>query len=69
MNMNEVKKRAADLGLSPRTRKKTDVIRTIQNAEGNPPCYATGRNDCDQSGCCWRDDCLPKSRPESDRGR
>ena len=61
MNMKEVRKRAADMGVRPQPRRKADVIRAIQSAEGNTPCFATGRSDCDQARCYWREDCLSQS--------
>jgi len=60
MKMTDVRKKAAAIGLETRLMKKPDMIRAIQAAEGNTPCFATGRETCDQVACCWRDDCLPK---------
>jgi hypothetical protein len=35
------------------------IIREIQMAEGNFPCYGTATSgDCDQARCLWRKDCL-----------
>ena len=40
---------------------KCELIRTIQKAEGNTPCFGTaGDGVCDQTACCWRVDCLGK---------
>jgi hypothetical protein len=36
----------------------TNLIRSIQRAEGNPDCFQKGIVDCDQSGCKWRSLCL-----------
>ena len=39
------------------------IIRDIQKAEGNFPCYGTATaGKCDQSGCLWRKDCLSLSK-------
>jgi hypothetical protein len=35
-----------------------NLIRSIQRAEGNFDCYRTGRQQCDQMNCFWRDHCL-----------
>lgn len=59
MNMQEVKKIATDKGIKAGKMKKSDIIRTIQAAEGNSPCFQTPTvQSCDQTGCCWRTDCL-----------
>ncbi|ADK86112.1 hypothetical protein Deba_2758 [Desulfarculus baarsii DSM 2075] len=36
--------------------RKTELIRAIQVAEGNAPCFAT-IGDCGQGDCLFRDDC------------
>lgn len=58
MNMNEVKKIAKKMGIQSGKMKKADLIRSIQVAEGNTPCFQTGVNPCDQKDCCWRSDCM-----------
>jgi hypothetical protein len=62
MKIADIKKRAADMGLTLQAQKKADLIRAIQKAEGNDQCFSSGRNSCDQISCCWRDDCLPKGK-------
>ena len=58
MKMEEIKEVAKNLGIKPGKMKKGDLIREIQKAEGNDPCYNSGRVDvCGQSQCAWRDDC------------
>ncbi len=65
MKMNDVLKKAK--GLAIKTRgvgiRKSDLIRQIQKAEGNFECFGTAKDYCDQSECCFREDCLP--RPEA----
>jgi hypothetical protein len=58
MKMQEIRQRAKLLGLKLGKKRKADLIRTIQAAEGNFPCFQTGSEACDQSGCSWREDCL-----------
>ncbi|HCE46999.1 MAG TPA: SAP domain-containing protein [Lentisphaeria bacterium] len=60
MSINEVKKRAKELGLDPaKTSKKDELIRAIQAAEGNSQCFGTDAvKSCSQENCCWRPDCL-----------
>jgi len=61
MKLKELNKKASKLGIKPETgMKKEDLIHAIQIAEGNSPCFGTAKDYCDQSGCCFRDDCLPK---------
>lgn len=36
--------------------RKTELIRAIQVAEGNSPCFAT-INDCGEGECLFREDC------------
>jgi hypothetical protein len=37
---------------------KTDLVRTIQTAEGNNACFNTGQaQSCGQDQCLWRGDC------------
>ena len=59
MQFNEIRKMAKDLGVSTYKMKKMDIIRAIQNAENNIPCYGTERVDyCGEEGCLWRVACL-----------
>ena len=62
MNMAEIRRKAKELGGKVQGLKKADLIRAIQTAEGNTPCFATGRTECDQLACCWRQDCMPKKK-------
>ncbi len=58
MNMTEIKKVAAELGIKPGKMKKTELVRAIQEAEGNPQCFLTGfAASCGQADCLWRPDC------------
>jgi hypothetical protein len=56
--MSELKKKAKTVNLQPGSMDKTNLIRAIQKAEGNFPCFKTAQGSCDQLGCCWREDCL-----------
>jgi hypothetical protein len=58
-SISELKKKAKKINLQPGTMNKTELIRAIQKAEGNFPCFKTAsQGSCDQRGCCWREDCL-----------
>ena len=56
--MKKVRRKAEELGLDASDMKKKDLIRAIQIAEGNFPCFRTENDSCDQMNCCWRRDCL-----------
>ncbi len=58
----DVRKKAKEVGLKAFDLKKADLIRAIQIAEGNFPCYGTAKEYCDQVNCLWRKDCLPPNR-------
>lgn len=58
MRMEDVREMAKALGVKSARMKKTELIRAIQTAEGNFPCFGTASGYCDQSGCAFRDDCL-----------
>ena len=60
MKWLDIQEKARALGVRTARVKKPELIRAIQRAEGNFPCFGTARSDCDQKDCCWRDDCLPK---------
>ena len=61
MKLKELNKKASKLGIKPEIgMKKEDLIRAIQVAEGNSPCFGTAKDCCNQLICCFRDDCLPR---------
>jgi hypothetical protein len=40
------------------------LIRSLQRLEGNPECFGTAGNSCEQPLCAWRDYCLkPAGEP------
>lgn len=57
MNMSAIKGKAKELGINPGKANKANLIRKIQEREGNVACFGA-RNECDQGECCWRGDCL-----------
>ena len=60
MNMQEIRDRATTAGLVGVGKlRKAELIRKIQQAEGNDACYgAEWRQGCGEVHCCWRADCL-----------
>lgn len=68
MKMQAVRLRAKHLGIHSSGKKKTDLIREIQRAEGNFDCFGSGKDYCDQESCCFRSLCLggvPESESRS----
>ncbi|MBI5642364.1 MAG: SAP domain-containing protein [Deltaproteobacteria bacterium] len=61
MLMEEVRAKAKGLGIKTSRVKKMEIIKAIQKAEGNFPCFATADDYCDQVLCCFRQDCLDKN--------
>ncbi|MFH0856144.1 MAG: hypothetical protein V1869_06550 [Candidatus Omnitrophota bacterium] len=58
MRLSEVEKRAKALGIKDTWRlSKKELIKTIQQVEGNNQCFGTIRA-CSQLICCWRGDCI-----------
>ncbi len=59
MKVNEVKQKAKALGINWGKMKKAELIRAIQRAEGNTPCFGNSNNgNCPYTNCCFREDCL-----------
>ncbi len=58
MDMTLVKAKAKSLGIKATKKSTTDLIKAIQQAEGNFPCFKTANGYCDQQNCLWRADCL-----------
>ncbi len=59
MVMQEIRDMARDIGIKPGRMSKINLVRTIQQTEGNFACFVTSMSgDCAQDGCLWRGDCL-----------
>ena len=58
MNMVQIREIARTRGVKPGKLNKTELIRSIQQAEENPACFNTGFSmECGQEDCLWRPDC------------
>ena len=64
MTIREIRKRAKGLGIRTGSKSKVELVRAIQSAEGNPACFRTGRAHCDETACCWLEDCIPQQFAE-----
>lgn len=58
MKLPEIKTKAKELGISPGKMKKVDLIQAIQQAEAYTPCFGTSAGQCEQTDCCFIDDCV-----------
>lgn len=58
MKIDEIKEIARRHGIKAGKTKKSDLVRAIQNAEGNSPCFDSNSSaHCGQTDCLWREDC------------
>jgi hypothetical protein len=58
MKLEEIRKIANQHNIKSGKTKKADLIRAIQQAEDNEPCFDSGKaSDCGQEECLWRKDC------------
>lgn len=63
MLVNEIRKIASGHGIKTARIKKADMIKLIQQHEGNYACFGTATDGfCDQQSCLWYEDCLPSSK-------
>lgn len=58
MKLDEIREIAKQHNIKPGKMKKADLVRAIQQAEGNEACFDTGKAEtCGQHTCLWREDC------------
>jgi hypothetical protein len=58
MKFVELRDMARGMGIKAGRVSKAELIRSIQGAESNIPCFGTDRvRFCAEEGCLWRDDC------------
>ena len=58
MKLEEIKNIAKLHGIKVGKMKKAELVRAIQLAERNDPCFETGQaSGCGQAECLWRTDC------------
>jgi len=58
MSMSQIKTKAKALGITPAKMKKTELIHSIQVAEGCTPCFGRSNGQCPYTDCCFMKDCL-----------
>ena len=58
MKLEEIKEIAKQHNIKAGKMKKAELVRAIQDAEGNELCFETGTADsCGQDACLWREAC------------
>jgi hypothetical protein len=58
MGMPEIRIKAKGLGISPGKMKKTELVHTIQVAEGYTPCFGGANGQCPYTDCCFMENCF-----------
>jgi hypothetical protein len=58
MEFDEIVIKARTLGIAPGGRGADELVRAIQAAEGNTPCFRSGRVVCEYMHCSWYADCV-----------
>jgi len=63
--------RGGKSGLQKNLADTTNLVRSIQRAEGNPDCFQKADGYCDRLDCSWRRYCLREGlgRPEEEGNR
>lgn len=57
--MQEIRSLAKDFDIKTSRLGKVNLVKAIQQAEGNFDCFSTAREAfCDQVECLWRSDCF-----------
>jgi len=58
MKLEEIKEIARKQNIKVGKLKKAELVKAIQQSEGNVPCFDTGQaSECGQAECLWRPDC------------
>jgi hypothetical protein len=58
MKVQDIKAIAQNMEIPLRKLNKTELVRAIQEKEGNNSCFDTGAAPtCGQDGCLWKEDC------------
>ena len=62
MKLDEIKKKAVELGVEAKGKKKAGLILEIQKAEGHTPCFGENDGSCTFSDCCFWKDCITENK-------
>jgi hypothetical protein len=62
MKLDEIKKKASELGIETKGQKKAGLILKVQKAEGNTPCFGQNDGNCPFADCCFWKDCITEHK-------
>lgn len=58
MKLDDIKEIARQHNIKVGKLKKAELVKAVQQAEGNNVCFETGQSaECGQTSCLWREDC------------
>ena len=58
MKLDQIREIAKKMNIKAGAKKKRDLVRAIQSAEGNRECFDNSEShSCQQDECLWREDC------------
>ena len=58
MKITEIKEIARQHNIKVGKANKSELVRSIQEAEGNQQCFGSNSSEeCGQDSCAWREDC------------
>ncbi len=58
MNTRQLRENARSIEHQIGWKAKRELIRSIQEMQGEEPCFQSGKESCDRNDCGWRRDCL-----------
>ncbi len=68
MNMQQIREHAKLLGIKSSRMSKVNLVKSIQQTEGNYSCFATAIDGyCDQLTCKWQDDCFTLAKKAANK--
>jgi hypothetical protein len=56
--------KAKSLGIHPEGMERAEIIRAIQRAEGNTPCFGASNGKCVHTACYFRAECMGRGRQD-----
>ena len=57
LTIPQIKQKAKGLGITPGQMNKVDLVHAIQQAESYTPCFGTANGQCQNTECCFINDC------------
>ena len=63
--ITRIRKQAEELGIRPGEKAEVELVRAIQEAQGNIPCFGRTSRECPDTQCRFRSECLKAARPQA----